>query len=176
MRYSRLIYLTSLAIHRPSLSKVVPRYLPIAPPTITRSIFTSRPCFKRDYYEVLGVSKSALVDEIRLAYFKLAVLYHPDRNRENPRAKEKFIEIGNAYEVLSNKEKRQQYDLIGHQNQGDKREQIDDQELKKAEEQFNWFMNIIYSPMYLWSIIFSLYNGSIEMAQWLFSFIWPSEK
>ena len=70
---------------------------------------------KRDYYEVLGVDKSATADQIKSAYRKLAMKYHPDRNPDNPEAKEKFTEISEAYEVLSNPEKRQRYDQFGHQ-------------------------------------------------------------
>lgn len=70
---------------------------------------------KRDYYEVLGVAKDATADQIKSAYRKLAMKYHPDRNPDNPEAKEKFTEISEAYEVLSNAEKRQAYDQFGHQ-------------------------------------------------------------
>ena len=70
---------------------------------------------KRDYYEVLGVSKTAGADEIKSAYRKLAMKWHPDRNPDNPEAKEKFQEASEAYEVLSNPEKRQRYDQFGHQ-------------------------------------------------------------
>lgn len=70
---------------------------------------------KRDYYEVLGVERSATADQIKSAYRKLAMKYHPDRNPDNPEAKEKFSEISEAYEVLSNAEKRQRYDQFGHQ-------------------------------------------------------------
>ena len=70
---------------------------------------------KRDYYEVLGVAKTASADEIKSAYRKLAMKYHPDRNPDNAEAKEKFTEISEAYEVLSNQEKRQRYDQFGHQ-------------------------------------------------------------
>ena len=70
---------------------------------------------KRDYYEVLGVSKSASAEEIKSAYRKLAMKWHPDRNPDNPEAKEKFQEASEAYEVLSNPEKRQRYDQYGHQ-------------------------------------------------------------
>ena len=70
---------------------------------------------KRDYYEVLGVSKSASADEIKSAYRKLAMKYHPDRNPGDEEAKSKFQEASEAYEVLSNDEKRQRYDQFGHQ-------------------------------------------------------------
>ncbi len=70
---------------------------------------------KRDYYEVLGVAKDATADQIKSAYRKLAMKYHPDRNPNDPTAKEKFTEISEAYEVLSNPEKRQRYDRFGHQ-------------------------------------------------------------
>lgn len=73
---------------------------------------------KRDYYEVLGVSKSASADEIKKAYRKLAIQYHPDKNPDNPEAEEKFKEAAEAYEVLSNAEKKQRYDQFGHQGLG----------------------------------------------------------
>lgn len=70
---------------------------------------------KRDYYEVLGVEKSASADQIKSAYRKLAMKWHPDRNPDNPEAKDKFSEISEAYEVLSNPDKRAKYDQFGHQ-------------------------------------------------------------
>ncbi|RJP70999.1 MAG: molecular chaperone DnaJ [Ignavibacteriales bacterium] len=69
---------------------------------------------KRDYYEVLGVGKSATQDEIKKAYRKLAMQFHPDRNPDNKEAEEKFKEAAEAYEVLSNDEKRSKYDRFGH--------------------------------------------------------------
>lgn len=69
---------------------------------------------KRDYYEVLGISKTASDDEIKKAYRKLAKKYHPDLNKDNKDAEAKFKEVGEAYEVLSNKEKRSRYDNFGH--------------------------------------------------------------
>ncbi len=69
---------------------------------------------KRDYYEVLGVTKAAGAEEIKKAYRKLALQYHPDRNKGDKQAEEKFKEAAEAYEVLSDPEKRQLYDRFGH--------------------------------------------------------------
>lgn len=69
---------------------------------------------KRDYYEVLGVARSASAEEIKKAYRKLAIQYHPDKNPGNSEAEEKFKEAAAAYEVLSNAEKRQNFDRFGH--------------------------------------------------------------
>ncbi|MDE5941769.1 MAG: DnaJ domain-containing protein, partial [Muribaculaceae bacterium] len=69
---------------------------------------------KRDYYEVLGVDKNATPDAIKKAYRKLAIQYHPDKNPGDKAAEEKFKEAAEAYEVLSNEEKRQKYDQFGH--------------------------------------------------------------
>ncbi len=70
---------------------------------------------KRDYYEVLGVDKSADEQAIKKAYRKLAMKYHPDRNPGDSEAEEKFKEINEAYEVLSDSTKRQTYDQFGHE-------------------------------------------------------------
>ena len=73
---------------------------------------------KRDYYEVLGVSKTASADEIKKAYRQKAIQYHPDKNPGDKAAEEKFKEAAEAYEVLSNPEKRQRYDQFGHAGVG----------------------------------------------------------
>src|SRR3954447_9530445 len=69
---------------------------------------------KKDYYELLGVTRSSSVDEIKKAYKKLARQYHPDLNPNNKQAETKFKEIGQAYEVLSDTDKRKSYDSWGH--------------------------------------------------------------
>ncbi|HAQ76815.1 MAG TPA: molecular chaperone DnaJ, partial [Hyphomonas sp.] len=69
---------------------------------------------KRDYYEILGVSKDADEKQLKSAYRKLAMKYHPDQNAGNPEAEEKFKEVGEAYAVLSDAQKRGAYDRFGH--------------------------------------------------------------
>jgi len=73
---------------------------------------------KRDYYEVLGVSKTSSADEIKKAYRQKAIQYHPDKNPDDKAAEEKFKEAAEAYEVLSNPEKKQRYDQFGHAGVG----------------------------------------------------------
>lgn len=73
---------------------------------------------KRDYYEILGVARDASLQDIKAAYRKLALKYHPDRNPGNKDAEEKFKEAATAYEILSHKDKRAQYDQFGHAGPG----------------------------------------------------------
>src|SRR5262245_6734313 len=73
---------------------------------------------KRDFYEVLGVGRNATEAEIKKAYRQMALKYHPDKNPGNKEAEEKFKEAAAAYEVLSDKDKRQRYDQFGHQGVG----------------------------------------------------------
>ena len=69
---------------------------------------------KKDYYEVLGLSRQASDDEIKKSFKKLAMKYHPDRNPDNPKAEESFKDAKEAYEVLSDSQKRSAYDQFGH--------------------------------------------------------------
>ena len=69
---------------------------------------------KRDYYDVLGINKSASPEQIKSAYRKLAVKYHPDKNKGDKASEEKFKEASEAYHVLSNTERKQNYDNFGH--------------------------------------------------------------
>src|SRR5438132_186840 len=69
---------------------------------------------KRDYYEVLEVTRTATSDEIKRSYRKLAVKFHPDKNPNDPHAEEKFKELGEAYDVLMDADKRSAYDRFGH--------------------------------------------------------------
>jgi molecular chaperone DnaJ len=73
---------------------------------------------KRDYYEVLGVSKGASADEIKKAYRKKAIEFHPDKNPDDKAAEEKFKEAAEAYEVLSDAQKKARYDQFGHAGMG----------------------------------------------------------
>ena len=70
---------------------------------------------KRDYYDILGVSKDASAAELKKAYRKMALKYHPDKNPDNKAAEDKFKEAAEAYEVLNNPEKKSRYDQFGHQ-------------------------------------------------------------
>jgi len=70
---------------------------------------------RRDYYEILGVRRDASLEDIKKAYRRLAVQYHPDRNPDNPESEEKFKEASEAYAILSDSEKRSRYDRFGHQ-------------------------------------------------------------
>src|ERR687892_639946 len=69
---------------------------------------------KRDYYEVLGVERNAPEEEVKRAYRRLAVKFHPDKNPDDPHAEEKFKELGEAYDVLMDPDKRSAYDRYGH--------------------------------------------------------------
>src|SRR5258708_36994032 len=69
---------------------------------------------KRDYYEVLGVNRDASEDDIKKSYRKLAMKFHPDRNPDNPKTEEQFKEAKEAYEVLTDANKRAAYDQYGH--------------------------------------------------------------
>ncbi len=73
---------------------------------------------KRDFYDVLGVSRSASAEEIKKAYRKLAIKYHPDKNQGDKESEEMFKEAAEAYDVLSNPDKKQRYDQFGHAGMG----------------------------------------------------------
>src|SRR6202040_1027381 len=73
---------------------------------------------KRDYYEVLGVERRATAAELKTAYRKLAMEFHPDRNQGDKQAEERFKEVGEAYAVLSDPQKRQRYDAFRHSGNG----------------------------------------------------------
>lgn len=95
---------------------------------------------KRDYYEILGVTQSSTEGEIKTAYRKLALQFHPDRNPDNPEAEDRFKECAEAYEVLSNPDKRARYNRFGHQGM-------------RAGQDFHGYSNI--------NDIFSAFGGSI---------------
>lgn len=72
-------------------------------------------CFRRDFYSILGVSKSANTNQIKKAYRNQAKQLHPDHNKDDPDANQKFSDLGSAYEVLSDKDKRELYDRCGEE-------------------------------------------------------------
>jgi molecular chaperone DnaJ len=93
---------------------------------------------KRDYYEILGVSRNASEDEIKKSYRQMAMKYHPDRNPGNKESEEKFKEAAEAYEVLSDPEKRRRYDQFGHEGMRG----TNFQEFTSVEDVFNMFGDI----------------------------------
>src|ERR1700682_3040113 len=72
------------------------------------------PANKRDYYEILGVNRGAGEDELKKSYRRLAIQFHPDRNPGDKEAEERFKELNEAYQVLSDSDRRSQYDRLGH--------------------------------------------------------------
>lgn len=92
---------------------------------------------KRDYYEILDLERTASPEEIKKAYRKVAIKYHPDKNPDNPEAEEKFKEAAEAYEVLGNAEKRQQYDRFGHEGVRDQAGRGPSMNMEDIFEQFS---------------------------------------
>merc|ERR1719290_575809 len=80
---------------------------------LIRNFSTSKRCQAPDFYSTLGVSKDASQKEIKKAYYQLAKKYHPDSNKNDPNASKKFQEVSEAYEILGDEDKRQQYDTYG---------------------------------------------------------------
>ena len=107
---------------------------------------------KRDYYEVLGVGREASVDEIKKAYRRLAMDYHPDRNPGNKEAEEKFKEAAEAYAVLSDAEKRHTYDQYGHAglggSGGGQGFQFDPSQFADFQDIFGGFMGGIFGDLF----------------------------
>src|ERR1051325_7074299 len=95
---------------------------------------------KRDYYEILGVAKDSAADDIKKAYRKVAMQFHPDRNPGDKAAEEKFKEAAEAYEVLSDADKRARYDRYGHAGV-----QGQHHELESAEDVFEIFGDLFGS-------------------------------
>ncbi len=113
---------------------------------------------KRDYYEVLGVKRAATAEEIKKAYRQLALKYHPDKNPDNPKAEEQFKELAEAYEVLSDPAKRQQYDHLGHE--GMRGQAYGNSQNYRAEDVFSR-----YGDMFEGTPFESFFQGSRSHAQ-----------
>jgi len=111
---------------------------------------------KRDYYEILGVPKNASPEEIKKAYRKLAMQYHPDRNPGDKEAEEKFKEAAEAYEVLSDPEKRRRYDQFGHEGMRG----TDFREWTDINDIFNHFRDIFSGAGFGGSIFDDFFGGS----------------
>ena len=94
---------------------------------------------KRDYYEILGVTRTSTEVEIKRAYRTLAVKHHPDKNPDDPTAEEKFKEAAEAYSVLSDAQKRAAYDRSGHSGAGGQGFGFDPQGFSNIEDIFNLF-------------------------------------
>ncbi len=102
---------------------------------------------QRDLYEILGVARTASQDDIKAAYRKLALKYHPDRNPDNKEAEEKFKEAASAYEVLSDAEKRQQYDQFGHAGVNNMGHGQSDMDMQDIFEHFGDIFGDIFGSM-----------------------------
>ena len=97
---------------------------------------------KRDYYEILEVSKSASKDDIKKAYRKKAIKYHPDKNPGDTEAEEKFKEAAEAYEVLSDDNKRARYDRYGHAGMGNSAQDLEERECR-------WMISFLHLEIFL---------------------------
>mgnify|MGYP003329335362 CR=1 FL=1 len=117
---------------------------------------------KRDYYEILGVAKSASADEIKKAYRKVAMQYHPDRNPGDKAAEEKFKEAAEAYEVLSDADKRARYDRFGHQ--GMRGQDIHDFQNANVNDIFSMFGDV-FAQQFGGSVFGDFFGGGTQSRQ-----------
>jgi len=119
-----------------------------------RSIASTANLRARDYYEILGIARNAPAKDIKKAYYQLAKKYHPDVNKENPTAAKKFQEASEAYEVLSDEQKRREYDTFGSSTSGSQQQQHNPFSQQGRQGNFRWEYKANVNPEELFRSIF----------------------
>ncbi|XP_072838877.2 dnaJ homolog subfamily A member 3, mitochondrial isoform X1 [Pogona vitticeps] len=138
---------------RPALAPRLGRGSGLRPPLVSAASFhtSSQNSAKEDYYQILGVPRTASQKDIKKAYYQLAKKYHPDTNKDDPKAKEKFAQLAEAYEVLGDEVKRKQYDTYGT---------ADFEQASAGAGQQYWRSSTTVDPEELFRKIFGEFSGS----------------